>query len=81
MAKLKFLLWTLASVLFLVTGASAQTVSIVSGNGQMTCAFFCGIPFFNPLVVVVKDANGAPVPNATVTWTVTSRSRRPSPAV
>ena len=72
MAKLKFLLWALATVLFLVTGASAQTVSIVSGNGQMTCAFFCGSPFFSPLVVVVKDANGAPLPNATVTWTVTS---------
>ena len=39
----------------------------------MTCAF-CGNPFFSPLVVLVKDANGAPLPNATVTWTITSGS-------
>jgi hypothetical protein len=56
--------------LFLAAGAgSAQTVSIVSGQGQLSCAFFC--TGFDPLVVVVKDASGAPVPNATVTWTVT----------
>lgn len=58
MAKLKILLWGLASVFFLAGASSAQTVSIVSGNGQMTCSFFCGSQFFAPLVVVVKDAAG-----------------------
>lgn len=69
MTKLKYLLWALASLL-LAVGASAQTVSIVSGNGQLTSPF--SNPFFSPLVVSVKDASGAPIANATVLWTVTS---------
>ena len=71
MAKLKMLLWALACVLVVAAGtASAQTVSIVSGTGQVTCSFFCGAGFFDPLVVVMKDGNGNPVANAVVTWSV-----------
>jgi uncharacterized protein (TIGR03437 family) len=69
MAKLKLLLSGLVSLFIAAGVASAQTVSIVSGQGQASCAFFCTAGF-EPLVVVVKDANGAPMPNAAVTWTV-----------
>ena len=50
----------------------AQTVTIVSGQGQVTCLGFCinSKLQFDPLVVKVTDAAGRPVPNATVTWTV-----------
>ena len=49
--------------------AYSQTVSIVSGNGQL-------VPEYNlasqPLKVLVTGANGAPLANATVNWTITS---------
>ena len=51
--------------------ASAQTVSIVSGNGQLICGQCPTRTFiFDPLVVVVRDARGNPMPNATVNWSV-----------
>src|ERR1041385_1613579 len=58
--------------------ASAQTpanVKIISGNGQLVCSStaLClgstGAFNFETLVVKVTDANGLPVPNATVNWT------------
>lgn len=72
MARLKFLLLGLVCVLSFAAGSgSAQTVSIVSGTGQVICSGGqCSLPFFDPLVVVVKDANGNPLPNQTVTWSV-----------
>jgi uncharacterized protein (TIGR03437 family) len=60
--------------------ASAQTpanITIVSGNGQITCPT-CSLQggtipaFFDGMYVKVTDANGNAVPNAPVTWTVTS---------
>lgn len=58
--------------LFLITGfASAQSVSIVSGNGQLVCPVCPAIVTqqFAPLVVQVNDANGQPVAaGTTVTW-------------
>jgi uncharacterized protein (TIGR03437 family) len=52
--------------------SSAQTVSIVSGNGQLVCVN-CTLSArnFSPLVVLVKDATGNPVADTTVTWTDT----------
>jgi uncharacterized protein (TIGR03437 family) len=73
MAKPKLLLSVLVFLLIAAGAVSAQTVSIVSGQGQVTCAFVCP-PSFEPLVVVVRDANGAPMPGQTVTWAVTSGS-------
>jgi len=50
---------------------SAQTISIVSGNGQVVCPDCPGAPgVFAPLVVLVKDASGNPVVGTTVSWTV-----------
>lgn len=68
----KFLLLALTAALMLATTSGyAQTVTIVSGNGQLTCPS-CGQQFLNysftPLTVLVKDANGNPAANVTVTW-------------
>ncbi len=60
-------------------GASAQTatnISVVSGNGQLICQLCTlggfGIQNFDGMYVKVTDANGAPVANAPVTWTLTA---------
>ena len=58
--------------------ASAQTpanVVVAQGNGQLICdrCSSRGGPFFYQQVyAVVTDANGNPIPNYPVTWTVTS---------
>jgi uncharacterized protein (TIGR03437 family) len=59
------------------SSAFAQTpvnISIISGNGQLTCPICTqegsGNPIFSPLYVRVTDANGNPVSGATVNWTV-----------
>jgi uncharacterized protein (TIGR03437 family) len=61
--------------------ASAQTaarMTIISGNGQLICSStaLClgstGGFNFESMVVKVTDANGNPVPNATVNWTITA---------
>jgi uncharacterized protein (TIGR03437 family) len=50
--------------------AGAQTLSIVSGNGQLICSSCPTRTFaFDPLVVIAKDARGNPVANVNVTWT------------
>lgn len=70
--------FTLCSKLFarlfvgiLLAGAAfCQSLSIVSGDGQV------GSPQNNlpaPLVVLVRDASGNPLPNVTVTWAVTTQ--------
>src|ERR1051326_3738351 len=63
---------TLAGLLlFSYSIASAQVLSIVSGNGQLICGQCPTRSFtFDPLVVVLKDAHGNPVPNTTVSWSV-----------
>jgi hypothetical protein len=45
--------------------SSAASISVVSGSGQTTPY---GSAFTNPLVVIVKDANGNPVTGAVVTF-------------
>ena len=44
-------------------------VTAVSGNDQFAVV---GSPAANPLVVLVSDQNGSPLPNTPVSWTVTS---------
>jgi uncharacterized protein (TIGR03437 family) len=48
-------------------GASAQFISIVSGDGQVTTQN--NVPQ-NPMIVVVRNAQGQPVPGTPVTWTL-----------
>jgi uncharacterized protein (TIGR03437 family) len=70
--------------------ASAQpqpwTVSVYQGNGQVACVScntvlsIAGVNSviltqFDPLYVKVTDANGNPVANTSVTWTITSGSQ------
>lgn len=55
--------------------ASAQTpanISVVSGNGQLVCGLCTTAieKFFEPMVVLVTDAQGNPVPSATVNWVI-----------
>src|SRR5260221_1038810 len=60
---------TLIGRLLLAGPAFSQaTVSILSGNGQIIPQTNTGS---NPLVVVVRDAAGNPIPNAKVIWTAT----------
>jgi uncharacterized protein (TIGR03437 family) len=63
--------------------AAAQTaanITVLSGNGQITCQV-CNTnnKFFLPLVVKVTDANGQPIANKTVTWTLLSVSGGATP--
>jgi hypothetical protein len=53
-------------LLFSAAAAYAQSVSIVSGNGQIVPQH----SMFEPLEVELRNALGQPVPNATVTWRV-----------
>jgi hypothetical protein len=48
-----------------INGLSVPSITAVSGSGQTTTY---GSVFANPLVVIVKDANGNPVSGATVTF-------------
>lgn len=57
------------STSFTITAGSAKTIAIVSGSAQTTGI---GAPFANPLVVLVTDAAGNPVPNATVQFAAPS---------
>jgi len=71
--------------LVVAQGASAQTISIAQGNGQLICVGCVGVngyPFstFDDVVVLVSDANGNPLPNATVTWTVRAADGLAPPA-
>uniref|UniRef100_Q01Q38 Ig domain protein, group 1 domain protein n=1 Tax=Solibacter usitatus (strain Ellin6076) TaxID=234267 RepID=Q01Q38_SOLUE len=53
--------------------ATASTLTVVSGNGQMPCPT-CGQKTFRsyyPLAVKVTDANGKPIANKVVSWQVT----------
>jgi len=48
--------------------AHAQQITKVSGDGQLVIQ---AVLSSNPLVVLVRDASGNPLPNAKVTWAVT----------
>jgi len=73
------------ALMCLVTGAAAvgsldaQTISIVSGNGQLACVgcFIVTKTSYDPLVVIVRDASGRPLPNITVNWNVSSYTNSP----
>jgi uncharacterized protein (TIGR03437 family) len=73
MQKLKLFAGSFLTALFLFPAfCQAQTVSIVSGNGQLVCPD-CPV---NPqkyaaLMVQVNDSSMKPVAGATVTWTIT----------
>jgi uncharacterized protein (TIGR03437 family) len=49
--------------------ASAQNITIVSGNGQLDSP---GLPNFQLLTVKVTDSNGNPLPGVTVNWAITA---------
>jgi uncharacterized protein (TIGR03437 family) len=76
MTKIKSIVLCFATALIISGSASAQSISIVSGNGQLTCQACPTIPItiFNPLVVQVKDATGKLVPGATIAWTFNSNA-------
>jgi uncharacterized protein (TIGR03437 family) len=61
--------------LLLAGTAPAQTVSVVAGNGQFicpTCQALTGN--FQAVKVLVTDAGGNPIPNATVNWSTNAFS-------
>jgi len=60
------LLTALASLTSLV--ATAQILSVVSGDGQLAAQNF-QLP--SPLIVVAKNAAGQPMAGVTVNWSVT----------
>jgi uncharacterized protein (TIGR03437 family) len=75
LTRLRFILFAalLGACLF-SNAASAQTAAnivVVQGSGQMICdgCPMTALPIFDPLIVLVTDANGNPVPGATVSWT------------
>jgi uncharacterized protein (TIGR03437 family) len=75
MTQIKSIVVVAVTLLFLLCGsASAQSISIVSGNGQLACQACPTKPIttYNPIVVLVKDSTGKPLPNATVSWTFSS---------
>ena len=64
----KFACALLGALLLAGTAFGQATVSILSGNGQIVLQNNTGS---NPLVVVVRDAAGNPIPNAKVVWSIT----------
>jgi uncharacterized protein (TIGR03437 family) len=67
MASLRSVLCILIGMCLLGAGAAqAQTVTVVSGNGQVIPAVHLGAP----LVVLVRDASGNPLPDVKVNWTL-----------
>jgi uncharacterized protein (TIGR03437 family) len=76
--RFRFQLGTaLLALLISAAAASAQTaanVTVISGNGQLVCGgcLSSANGFFQPMVVKVTDANGAPINGATVNWALTA---------
>lgn len=64
----RILFSALVCLLLAAAPGFAQTVSIVSGQGQATDSFGNS---FGPLVVEVRDASGFPMPGVQVDWAVT----------
>jgi Chitobiase/beta-hexosaminidase C-terminal domain/Bacterial Ig-like domain (group 3)/Bacterial Ig-like domain (group 1)/FG-GAP-like repeat/Beta-propeller repeat len=65
-------------LLQVITQSAPTTISIVSGSGQTSPV---GTPFPIPLVVIVKDGSGNPVPGASVNFIPTGVSLSTSAAV
>src|SRR5262249_18804466 len=59
----------LAVSLMTAATASAQTISILSGDGQVAPQNYAAQ---TPMVAVVKNFQGQPQPGTTVTWTIIS---------
>ncbi len=77
MTNIKCIALAIAAALFIFSGlSSAQSIAIVSGNGQLACeaCAFHPITSFDNMVVQVKNAAGTPVAGATVSWTFASVS-------
>jgi uncharacterized protein (TIGR03437 family) len=55
--------------LFCALPASAQSIAIVSGTGQLICQTCVT---FAPMYVKVTDSNGNPLPGVTVNWAITA---------
>ena len=75
MTKIRILILAVLCGVLGTTALEAQpaAVTIISGNGQLTC--FCtssNFQNFDPLVVQVTDANGNPMVGTTVSWNVTA---------
>ena len=70
----RLLVTLICALIAMAVAGSAQTIGIVSGQGQLLCASCPGTTQFgfNALVARVTDAAGNPVPNATVNWAVVS---------
>ncbi len=73
MQKLAFAAGAFLTALFFSPAfCPAQTISIVSGNGQLVCPdCISGGTTFSPLLVQVNSTAGLPMANATVTWVLT----------
>lgn len=80
MNKIRILVYAVLCSMLCTAALDAQTpaaVTVISGNGQLICEL-CINPtgttftFFDPLTVLVTDANGNPVVNTQVQWTVTA---------
>jgi uncharacterized protein (TIGR03437 family) len=70
-----------AAILLVLAGvqiAAAQTVSVVSGNGQVTFLANTTFQNFEPLSVKVTDSSGSPVSGGTVTWALVSGDGGPT---
>src|ERR1039458_5223317 len=79
MQKRKLLAGSFLTALFLFPAfCPAQTISIVSGNGQLVCPDCTGsLQKYTQLVAQVNDATGKPVVNTTVTWIATQSGYPP----
>jgi len=58
---------SIAASLLLASISSAQTLSVVSGDAQLSRQ---GSPTSNPLVVIAKDAAGKPASGVSVNWSI-----------
>jgi len=78
MQKLKLFAGTFLTALFLFPALGpAQTISIVSGDGQLVCPNCAGGPYFFDLTVQVNLSTGKPAVNQTVTWVLTQQGYSP----
>ncbi|RYD89794.1 MAG: hypothetical protein EOP50_16980, partial [Sphingobacteriales bacterium] len=67
---------TVCSSALTISAGAAATISVVSGNTQSGTA---GSAVASPLVVLVQDSEGNPIPNATVTFAATGGGGSVSP--
>ena len=68
---------TVTSAILQATVLASPSLDIVSGNNQSGTP---GTQLPQPLTVVLRDANGLPLADRTITWQVTSGTGTVSPA-